>query len=78
MSADPAAQLGCLVWLSGQHLASSQIRQSNLSQESVADSLVYETMRGDKAVLVRVTELSKSTAYWIKTQAAFTLQKLNP
>jgi hypothetical protein len=76
LAADPVRRLGFLVWISGTHLNSKQVREKNVSREPVAESLAYETLRADKTVRAAIEKLAQSANPWLKEQAAFALKRL--
>lgn len=76
-SADPSRQLECLIWLSGRHLNSKDWRQNGYARETIKDSMTYEALRVDKAVLSRIKALEASRNPWLAKQAAHTLKSLS-
>lgn len=74
-AADPVRNLGFLVWISGQHLSSSFVREKNVSREPVGESLAYEQLMSDQAVLDAVKKMAQSPNPWLKRQAEFALKQ---
>lgn len=73
---DPAAVLSALIWLAGHHLASSERRYKNVTQESVSDSRRFEAVR-DHPRTPRVLERLRASANpWIRDGAQQALDVL--
>ncbi len=75
-SSDPARQIDCMQWLAGSHLRPGDKREKDSSQESVADSMAYESLRADSAIKLRLRELASSSVPWVREQATFTLAEI--
>ncbi len=76
-AADPVRNLAFLVWISGQHLSSSFVREKNFSREPVGESLTYEQLVSDPTVINAVKTLAKSPNPWLKRQAEFALKQFS-
>jgi hypothetical protein len=68
-STSVAEQLATLIWLSGAHLPTVEPRSENVSQESVAESKVFETVRDAKETKELLRELLTSTNPWVQEYA---------
>jgi hypothetical protein len=77
-SGSAAEQLATLVWLSGSHLKSSEKRYENVSQESLADSKLFEAVRDSEATSKALARLLKSKVKWVRDYARLTLEVLKP
>lgn len=66
MSPDPLHQLSCLVWLSGTHLLSKQVRQTGVSEEPVGASRAFETVSASPAVQNRLRALRQAKDPWVR------------
>jgi hypothetical protein len=77
LSADPVRRLGFLVWMAGSHLNSKMVREEGVSREPAAESLAYEALRKDRAVITAIEDLAESRNPWLKRQAGFTLRQMD-
>jgi hypothetical protein len=68
-SEDPVEVLETLVWLSGEHLSSDEERKPNYSQESVENSILFETVRDSPLVKQKLLNLKESPNIWIRQAA---------
>ncbi len=73
MSPDPLRQLSCLVWLSGGHLPSAQVRQPGVSEEPVGASRTYEEVKGSPAAQNRLRALRRAKDPWVREYARLVL-----
>lgn len=74
-SENPCEVLETLVWLSGCHFPSNIERRPNLSQESVEDARLFESVINSPEVQQKLSRLSNSPNVWIKQAAEMALNK---
>lgn len=71
-STNATEQLATLVWLSGAHRSSSEVRKEDINQESVADSEIFEAVRRAPETRQIVRELAEKATGWVQEYARFT------
>jgi hypothetical protein len=61
--------LSTLVWLSGIHLSSKEVRSPNVFQEKISDSKIFEKVKDAVETKQALKQLAKSKNPWIKDYA---------
>lgn len=65
----PVEQLSALVWLTGTHLPSSKEREAGYNQQSVEDSMRFESVRDDPETEAILARLKKHRNPWLREYA---------
>jgi hypothetical protein len=68
-SSNAVTQLSALVWLTGTHLSSNEERKPDVTQESVADSRMFESVRDDPRTAVILNGLKSDKNHWVQDYA---------
>lgn len=74
-STNVVQQLSALVWLTGEHLPSSEERKSDQNQESVADSKLFESVRDDPRTTQVMNRLKGEKNRWVQDYALLGILK---
>lgn len=77
-SKSPCEVLETLVWSSGMHLSSDEERISNVNQESLEDSELFETVRSSPEVKQKLLVLRNSPSIWIRQAAELAIAHEQP
>jgi 6-O-methylguanine DNA methyltransferase, DNA binding domain len=74
-STDRVSALSVLVWLSGAHMPSTEHRQADVNQESVADSKIFESVRDAAETKQILSKLTDSEIVWVREYAKLAINR---